>query len=331
MRTLVLLGAAIGVLAAPAAKAAEFTFYDIPSSLGTVATGVNDSGQVAGYYQTEVQDPNPRSVNRGFTSTVATPGVVATVHAPGYDATQLFSINNAGVSAATLVPILAAGPPPTTGGTVGATYNGVFSPPIFPPQAVDGPLKNAFAQGVNTAGTVVGYYRDTASTTTFGFTFAGGVYTNPISNGGQPTFLTGINGAGTAVGYYQGGGTTHGITYNGLFSADIDVPGATDGTFATGLSDGGEVVGYFIDGSGTHGFVLVDGIFTTIDVPGALGVTQILGINNRHQVAGYYVNDEGKQIGFVAYVPEPGTMALFATGAFFLPFARRARARRSAA
>lgn len=320
MRTLVLLGAAIGVLAAPAAKAAEFTFYDIPTGIATVATGVNDSGQVVGYYQ---QPGSPPPAYTGFTSTIATPGIYNSVNAAGYTSTQLFGINNSGVAVATLS---------TPGfGSVAATYNGSFSGAIFPPESV-GVTTNAFGQGINTAGTVVGYYVDAGSGTTFGYTYAGSTYTNPIAKLGQPTFLMGMNGAGTAAGYYSdGGGNTHGVTYNGSFSADIDAPGATGGTFATGLSDGGELVGYFIDGSGVHGFVYVDGVFTTIDVPGALGITQILGINNRHQVAGYYVNDEGKQVGFVAYVPEPTTMALLASGAFFLPFARRARGRRQPA
>ena len=151
--------------------------------------------------------------------------------------------------------------------------------------------------GLNDKGVVVGYFYPTnngpAVDNQFSFYERNGAFT-AISDPNTPTHpnpdvliennLVGVNDHNTVVGFYfDKAGNSHGYTYNiktGVFSADINAPGAVS-TVTNAINNRGELAGIYTDGNGvTHGFLDNHGVFTTINAPGA-STTELLGLNNK--------------------------------------------------
>ena len=167
-----------------------------------------------------------------------------------------------------------------------------------------------FANRINDAGTVVGYYID-ADGNTHGFTDTGGVFaTVDDPNGVQGTGIFGVNDAGTVVGLYQvGTDNIQGFTEAGGTFTAIDDPNGPTSTYGHGINDTGTVVGTYIDATGEHGFTKTDGTYTTLNDPnaatgtGGLGInvtvgTNAVGINDAGTVVGDYINSNNMTHGF---------------------------------
>ncbi|HEY2159543.1 MAG TPA: PEP-CTERM sorting domain-containing protein, partial [Isosphaeraceae bacterium] len=136
------------------------------------------------------------------------------------------------------------------------------------------------------------------------------------------------------------------LTLTGTAIADPTiptVPGEPGATFVfsqiLGINDQGIAVGYYGDSTTSqHGFLYntSTGTYTFLDDPSeafhnGVEVTQITGINNAGEITGFYTDANGIAHGFVAAVPEPGTMGLMTIGlSGMVGYAARRRMRKAA-
>jgi len=242
----------------------------------TWATGINDSGQVVGYFFSE-----SALQIVGF---VETDGTYTTINSPA-NSLYLSGINNAG--------------------EVVGHYNG------WDGQAYGFGSGNFSAAwhigyGINDAGQIVGDYVDGGRS--LGFLYSGGTYTtinDPLATSRNDvvtsTHAAGINDAGVIVGYYYDDNlVAHGFTYSGGAYSTLDDPLATRGTVVTGINNNGEIVGHYSDDSGTYGFLYNAGTFITLTDSLAASAT---GINDEGQLVGYFQDSTGNH-GWIA-TPTP--------------------------
>ena len=274
------------------------TISDPNASFGTYATGVNDSGQVVGYYG----DVN--GINQGF---VYADGTFTTISDPNATAgTYVTGINDSGQ----IVGFYTAVTTTSTPDGVGETYvnygfeyaNGVYT-------TIDDPNSGTFGtwlDGINNSGQVLGYYQD-ASGVDNGFVDTNGAFTTisdpnafsgPFSYHGplDGTFVNGMNDSGQIVGYYYlADGDIQGLEYTNAGFTNLNGPDGGE-AFPTGINDSGEIVG--TDDAGA--FVDISGNYITIaDSNASSADTAPTGVNNSGDIVGYY--DKGGVInGFVA-------------------------------
>jgi uncharacterized membrane protein len=155
---------------------------DYPGAEFTVATAINDSDTIVGYYLVG-------GVYHGFQDVG---GTLTTLDEPGSSFTQIFGINNAGQ----ISGLYSGGD--CTIVTCGFVYqNGTFSKIVAP-----GSISTA-VYGISNAGVVVGSY-GLGSGVAHGFSESGGVFTDvdvPSADVGT-TVVLGANASGELVGYY---------------------------------------------------------------------------------------------------------------------------------
>jgi probable HAF family extracellular repeat protein len=291
------------LLARPGQARADyiFTTIDVPGSAYTVASGINDAGQVVGYYN-----------SHGF---LLSNGTYTTLDATGSVVTQALGINNAGQIVGNY------GDASGTHGFLltGGSYTALDVPRSF--GSASFAPSGTSANGINDSGQVVGGFQVPVSPrmgiyTVGAFSLSGGVYTNISVPGTGGTLLdsaaSGINKYGQIVGSVNTAGFLLG---DGNYTF-IKVPGSL-ATGAGGINDAGQIVGgyAFLQGGvegPVHGFLLSGDSYTTIDVPGA-SQTLPNGINNEGDIVGYYLDAAGHQHAFLAApepVPEPATIVL---------------------
>jgi probable HAF family extracellular repeat protein len=277
------------------------TISDPNASYGTYATGVNDSGQVVGYYG---------DANSNYQGFVYANGTFTTISDPNATAgTYVTGINDSGqmvgyYTAVTTTPI------PDgfeeTYVNYGFEYaNGVYT-------TIDDPNSGTYGtwlDGINDSGQILGYYQDTsASFVNYGFVDTNGAFTviaDPNALSGpfiykgplDGTFVNGINDSGQIVGYYfLADRDTVGVEYSNAGFTNLIGPDGGE-VFPTGINDSGEIVG--TDDAG--GFADINGNYITIADSNASSVVETFptGVSNSGDVVGYY--DEGGVIdGFVA-------------------------------
>ncbi len=285
------------------AARADLTFarINVPGAADTVASGINNAGQIVGWYQDQSGVQNAFLDNNGAFTTL------------GGQWTFAQGINDRGQ---------------ITGyywDAAGYERSFLYSSGVFTNIGTPG----YFAQGINNAGQIVGYYVQpgTGTDAAQGFLYNNGTITLTNVPGAATTKFYGINNAGQIVGAAS---TTGGTFANGgfLYSNGIFTP-ITASTTATatvplGINDQGQIVGYYNNPSppnggpasvGPNGFLDTNGVFTTIDVPNAYW-NEATGINNAGQVVGqssdYYNVQGGHGFGFEATVnvPEPSSLTI---------------------
>ena len=145
---------------------------------------------------------------------------------------------------------------------------------------------------INNAGTVTGYYYDSAGQHSFVRTADGNIITFDPPGTGLGSYATGINQAGVITGEFENanGTDTHGFVRapDGTFTM-IDVPGGTGLTNPTSINPRGIVAGSYAVNITFHGFVRSsNGIFTTFDPPGSI-YTEADAINPSGTITGFYL------------------------------------------
>jgi hypothetical protein len=305
-----------GFLRAPDGK---FTSFEAPgadttpqSFNGTVANGINDLGEVTGYYfdASGVQHGFLRSVTGKFTS-FDIPGSAGSanpiaINLEGAVVGYYFDANSqfhAFLRKPNGSIVSFDGP----GGCLSGTSAGCFGAAAFNIN-VFGTVAAAYAD--NSGNFVnVGLIRSPAGALT---TYeAPGAGTGPSQGTGCPGCTIGLNASGAIAGIYTDTNNVfHGFLRSpkGDFTA-FDAPNAgtasSQGTgcpsdCAVSLNDFGEITGNYIDGSfNFHGFFRSpDGKIQTIDPPNTIG-TFPNSINEFGVVIGYYLDTNNVYRGFI--------------------------------
>jgi hypothetical protein len=306
------------------------------------AKGVNDLGEVVGYYIDGRPDDIGADGNtyyeHGFYSTVSS-GTrsyfgIDDPDAPldsgddtGIDRTRAFGVNNTGdivgwysqdeqglSSAGTLYTL------PDAGFIMAAQWPNTFGTLGF--NALND--LGTHTLGINNNGDIVGYYNDgTGAEHGLFRAWTGygnrGNYVSIDPKGAVNTIAEGINDSDLAVGYFQGAdGSLHGFSYSvaSQVFTPIDFNGATS-TAVLGVNNIGEMVGYYIDTAGKrHGFIRsAAGQYATIDDANAgAGGTLVGGINNFGEIVGWYTAANGHDASFTG-APATPTLAVTSVSA----------------
>lgn len=203
------------------------------TTVETHALGINDAGQVVGYYSTW-----PESVRHGFVRDAA--GTYTRIDHPGARHTSAYGISNAGQVVGTYSDGI------SERGFVRAS-DGSFS-------QIDVPgAEHTWARGINSLGQVAGTFSDGARA--YGFVYNGETFTRLDVPGAMTTEASGINDAGQVVGFYVDGQTwqTRSFVYVGGLFTTIDVLGSS-WALAYGINSVGQVVGVYHDPASWSGY-----------------------------------------------------------------------------
>jgi probable HAF family extracellular repeat protein len=262
----------------------SFTTFDVPGSTGTTqAFGINDSGQIVGYYQADDSTSHGFLLDNGSYTTFDAPGHIIgwadLIPFPG----GRIGINNSG-------QIVGA-----YGDASGVVHGFLLDQGSYTTLDVPG-AQYTFANGINASGQIVGYYWDAFPPATIhGFLLDQGNYSTLDMPSWNDTFPTGINDSRQIVGSL--GNDPLGDWYSFLGDSGnytmLDVQ-----ALVFGINNAGQIVGAYIGGSTIHGFLFDQGGYTTLDVPGA-SYTSAQGINDSGQIVGAYT-DAGGTHGFLA-------------------------------
>ncbi len=277
--------ACLGALAGCADRAEpalDFTRLDVPGAGVTIASGINASGHVVGWYRDSAADRV-----RGF---LLRDGTYTSVDYPGAVLTQLHGIGPDGDIVGSY----------RRAGETKPAFHGfrLTTAGEFTDVAVAGHA-NSIAQRILPDGTILGCYHDHDLTTTMrGVAFAPegpAILDLPatMSNGGTPD-------GRTVVGLVMD--TRRAFIADGGELSLFDAPGSVR-TEAWDINASGTVVGLFEDStSRTHGYLRQGEAFTPVDYPGATS-TMIFGINAAGDLVGAATDSAGVQHGFVAKRP----------------------------
>ena len=274
----------------------------INSTNGTYAQGINDAGEVVGYYYDSAGFAHGFRDSGGNFTTLDYPSGIA--NSQSYPE----GINDEGQIVGWYNDLR-------------SDHGFLYSGGIY--TAINDPLAtvNTIPRDINDKGQIVGYYQDVTSSgglANHGFIYSKGIYTavdDPFASinphGGSTangTVALGINDKGQVVGYYfDSTGSTHGFLYSGGKYTTLDDPLGVEGTVATGINDRGQIAGYYFDNlHNQHDFLYSNGKYTTLDDPASMTGTYVTGINNKGQIVGDYQHSgSGSHFhGFLAS-PEP--------------------------
>src|SRR6476620_1337121 len=211
-----------------------YTTIDDPAATnGTYAFGINDLGQIVGYYT---------DLSNYVHSFLYSGGIYTTIDDPSAtNGTYADSINASGQ--------ITGGYRDDSGGH-GFLYSGGTYTTIDYPSATNVTVP----ESINDLVQIVGYYDDASGR--HGFLYSSGTYTTiDDPSGTNGTVVTSINDLGQITGYYQDASGAHGFLYSSGTYTTIDYPSAANLTVVTSINDLGQITGYYQDASGIHGFL----------------------------------------------------------------------------
>jgi len=320
----VLLGVSMSVCALPGrASTVPFTPFSYPGAFGDYATGI-DGNLIVGYYA------DASGFQQGYLYDGSTFKTIS--YAPGVDTTLT------GISGNLITGIRQ----DAKGRSHGFIYNGTTFVDVDHPLAGSGSIVDpggTYLAGISGT-TVVGNYVDAAGKQR-GFIFDGTTYTTFDKPGSGPerTQLFGISGD-TLVGQYDDNGLRNFFMYtNGVFT---DVPDDPSGDpvgslyFAIGRSSSGQLrfaganYGPIPGGTGQHALFFDGTNFVTITNGDPNQITTAYGVSGNKVVGTYFDLKAHISHSFVAVVPEPSALVMFAGGGMIAlaVAARRLRAAR---
>jgi VCBS repeat-containing protein len=272
----------------------SFTTIDYAGAAYTVATGINNSGQIVGYASLGAFTLPLSAVGWQLSG-----GTMSTIAYPGAHISTANDINDFGVVAGQYEPVSST-----------PRYGFIESGGVFTQTLSVSPGISTTENAINEAGVTVGSSYSHGGQVYSGFMDVGGVITYfnaPGTPVGGQTYANGINNLNQITGTYTDNvGKSHGfLDVAGVFTT-LDDPFGVNGTFATKINNAGQVVGWYNDASNkSHGFIETAGVFTTIDDPLGINGTVINGINDAGQVVGYYYDGANTSHGFVATLNNP--------------------------
>jgi uncharacterized membrane protein len=297
------------------AFAATYTFTDInyPGASETQAWGINNSGQIVGFYPSS-------SVTNAYHGFLKTDDTYTSIDAqPNYwtkaRSTQVWGINNSGQIVGSAVwPNLYLGFYTKADESYNPLYGGAHAIGII-------------SFGINNSGQIVGFYYDNLNYLNHGFFY------DPNTNrydaigpfGGLDFFPFDLNDSGQIVGYnINSGALDKSYLVEGSTSTRIAYPGAS-ATQVVGISNSGQIVGSWFDPNNSHwhGFLKTGGTYTTIDYPGTTD-TFLRDINDSGQIVGGWQDSSGQHSFLASPVPLPSALILLGAGLLCLTsFMRR--------
>ncbi len=266
----------------------SFLQFDVPGAGQTVATGINNAGQICGHYSAQ-----PASAYHAF---VRDPnGAITTFDYPGSAMTAALGINNAGQIVGYWSPDLTANVQHMFLRDAAGNMTS-FDVPDAPENV---------AAGINDSGQmVVDSLKQPGPIKTL-FRDSDGSYRPIVVPGFTSLDVEALNNIGAVVGgTYTADGTRIAYIANGAAVTTFSFPGSTTATTANGINDANVTTGYYTlgyrGGESSHGFIRDnDGNFEALDVPGSRA-TLAFGINGLNDVVGYYDDAQGGEHGFVA-------------------------------
>ncbi|MFY9741806.1 MAG: hypothetical protein WAK21_07375 [Candidatus Sulfotelmatobacter sp.] len=263
-----------------------FTSIDVPGAQDTFCDGINDAGNVTGFYYNDFGYYDGFLLKDGNFTTLK-----YLTHSG--DGTFLYGINDFNQ--------LVGWETPRGGITDGLEGSGDSVILIVEPDGSD-----TYVWDITNAAEIVGSYSDASgSGVLYGFTDVGGIFTTVVVPHASSTEVHGINKQRQLVGIaYDQTLTQHGFQDdNGKFSV-FDFPGAV-WTEANRINDEGEIVGsYAATQFGPYsGYTKMGDVFTTVMYPGSAD-TEVLGLNNAGTIVGQYTDASGVIHGFMA-TPQP--------------------------
>ncbi|MGA2184574.1 MAG: NHL repeat-containing protein, partial [Bryobacteraceae bacterium] len=269
----------------------------------TQPKGINDPGQIVGFY---INGP-PGS--HGF---LLNHGTYTSIDYPGAGQTQVWGISGNGAIVGTYNDTA------TCGNCYGQTHSFLLSGGVFTtlPEAPGSMAGTTAARSINSSGHIVGSYVDPCYCKAHAFLLSGGVFTTIDFPGFFSSWAAGINDSGEIVGTGEPGwgtGSAHGFLLRGGVFTTLDDPLVPQpesgyvGTIAMGINNLGDVAGEleYPQLSG-HGFILSGGTWTNFDVPNAQpGTTEVEGpgVNSTREIVGDYTDSNGVNRGFLATAP----------------------------
>ena len=223
-----------------------FTALDLPFAVNyATATGINNSGQIAGFY-------SDSTGGHGF---VKSGGNYTTLEVPGASLTYATGINDSGDVAGYYYATQDVAGVPTIRQLGFVKSGGVY-------RTIDAPgagVTQTYAAGINNSGQVAGTFFD--GTRFKGFIEDGGVFTI-LDHYASGTWVYGINNLGDVVGFYEvpGNHGYHGFVRSGGVYTTIQTPDGYNDSFtqAWGINDLGQIVGYYSpasDPNAVYGFL----------------------------------------------------------------------------
>jgi len=267
-------------LLATVVSALTYSYSDIqvPGSSYTSAIGINNMGDIVGYYQSSQGQVHGFVLSNGTYTTLDFPGAIG--------GTFAHDINDGGAIV---------GNYDDGKGSHGFVFaNGKYAAFNFP-NAPGG----TFAAGINKAGQIVGSY--SSNNQMHGFELQGRTFKKIDAPNSTQTLPVGINNAGKISGTFYDAAGTHGFVLSGSSFQTIDFPGSNNTTDGAGLNDKALVVGNFKDPNlQLYQGLLTDTVrFQQLTVPGSV-TTFPSDINNAKVIVGVYFNGGVNPVGFMA-------------------------------
>ena len=293
-----------------------FSTVSDPFGNSSYALGINDGGQIVGYYDDDTESVHGFLLSDGQYTTLADPSA----NTSDNQGTYASGIANDG----TIVGYYFGADDAFHGfiATPASDYSTFteLDDPSADSDFFGGTYATAINAGANGAASeVAGYYYDSLGTS-HGFVYSVNNssftnFTDPNMGSTGGTYATGINDSGEVVGYYfDSDGEAHGFTaipnndgvYTSASFTDLNDPFGVYGTYAIGINDADEVVGYYFGANhDVQGFVYESGIYVGLSDPQG-DDTYATAINNSGQIVGYYETDSLN--GFA--VASPATLTL---------------------